>query len=83
MESERLSEAGTEVREIAGDLEHHLDGLEADPTRLARMEERLFRIEQLQREIADRHGYVIEDHSLVLYANCLRCEHEEEGDEES
>jgi Fur family transcriptional regulator, ferric uptake regulator len=24
-------------------------------------------IEQLQREIAARHGYVIEDHSLVLY----------------
>jgi Fur family ferric uptake transcriptional regulator len=25
------------------------------------------RIEQLQREIADRHGYDIEEHSLVLY----------------
>lgn len=25
------------------------------------------RIEQLQQEIADKHGYVIEDHSLVLY----------------
>lgn len=24
-------------------------------------------IERLQREIADRHGYVLEDHSLVLY----------------
>ncbi|MFB9069064.1 ferric iron uptake transcriptional regulator [Pseudofulvimonas gallinarii] len=24
-------------------------------------------IERLQREIADRHGYIIEDHSLVLY----------------
>ncbi|MDX1497035.1 MAG: ferric iron uptake transcriptional regulator [Salinisphaeraceae bacterium] len=24
-------------------------------------------IEQLQHEIADKHGYVIEDHSLVLY----------------
>jgi Fur family ferric uptake transcriptional regulator len=24
-------------------------------------------IEKLQREIADRHGYTIEDHSLVLY----------------
>ena len=24
-------------------------------------------IEKLQREIADRHGYVIEEHSLVLY----------------
>lgn len=25
------------------------------------------RIEQLQRDIADKHGYVLEDHSLVLY----------------
>lgn len=25
------------------------------------------RIEELQKEIADRHGYVIEEHSLVLY----------------
>jgi Fur family ferric uptake transcriptional regulator len=25
------------------------------------------RIEQLQREIAEKHGYVIEEHSLVLY----------------
>ena len=25
------------------------------------------RIEQLQQEIADKHGYYIEDHSLVLY----------------
>jgi len=24
-------------------------------------------IERLQREIAERHGYVIEDHSLVIY----------------
>ncbi|MDH3419059.1 MAG: ferric iron uptake transcriptional regulator [Gammaproteobacteria bacterium] len=25
------------------------------------------RIEEIQREIADKHGYVIEEHSLVLY----------------
>jgi Fur family ferric uptake transcriptional regulator len=25
------------------------------------------RIEELQREIADKHGYEIEEHSLVLY----------------
>jgi Fur family ferric uptake transcriptional regulator len=25
------------------------------------------RIEQIQREIAEKHGYTIEDHSLVLY----------------
>jgi len=25
------------------------------------------RIEQIQREIADKHGYAIQEHSLVLY----------------
>lgn len=29
-------------------------------------------IERLQREIADRHGYVLEDHSLVLYVRPKR-----------
>ena len=29
-------------------------------------------IEKLQREIADRHGYVIEEHSLVLYVRPKR-----------
>ena len=29
-------------------------------------------IEELQRAIADRHGYVIEDHSLVLYVRPKR-----------
>ena len=28
-------------------------------------------IERLQREIADRHGYSIRDHSLVMYVDCL------------
>ena len=29
-------------------------------------------IERLQREVADKHGYVIEDHSLVLYVRAKR-----------
>jgi len=29
-------------------------------------------IEHLQREIADKHGYVIEEHSLVLYVRPKR-----------
>ena len=29
-------------------------------------------IERLQREIADKHGYTIEDHSLVLYVRSKR-----------
>jgi Fur family ferric uptake transcriptional regulator len=29
-------------------------------------------IERLQREIADKHGYTLEDHSLVLYVRPKR-----------
>jgi Fur family ferric uptake transcriptional regulator len=29
-------------------------------------------IERLQREIADKHGYVIEDHSLVMYVRAKK-----------
>lgn len=29
-------------------------------------------IERLQREVADKHGYVIEDHSLVLYVRAKK-----------
>jgi Fur family ferric uptake transcriptional regulator len=29
-------------------------------------------IERLQREVADKHGYTIEDHSLVLYVRPKR-----------
>jgi Fur family ferric uptake transcriptional regulator len=29
-------------------------------------------IEKLQQEVADKHGYVIEEHSLVLYVRAKR-----------
>ncbi|MGH8123380.1 MAG: transcriptional repressor, partial [Rudaea sp.] len=29
-------------------------------------------IERLQREIADKHGYAIQDHSLVLYVRAKK-----------
>jgi DNA repair protein RecN (Recombination protein N) len=48
--AERLEGALAEVRELATDLERRLDGLEADPERLAQAEERLHRIEGLQRK---------------------------------
>ena len=47
---ERAGAAATEVLDIAADLERHLDGIEADPARLAAIEERLHRVEQLQRK---------------------------------
>jgi DNA repair protein RecN (Recombination protein N) len=47
---ERLGAAATEARDVASDLERHLDAIEADPARLAAIEERLHRVEQLQRK---------------------------------
>ena len=41
---------GTELRDAAGELERYLDGAESDPARLAAVEERLHRVEQLQRK---------------------------------
>jgi DNA repair protein RecN (Recombination protein N) len=46
----RLQALQSEVREVALELERYLDGIEADPRRLASVEERLHRIEQLQRK---------------------------------
>ncbi len=48
--ADRLAGALAEVRDLAADLERRLDGLEADPGRLAQVEERLHRIETLRRK---------------------------------
>lgn len=57
-------EGGTSVFELADKTHHdHMVCLETGKV-IEFMEER---IEELQAEIADRHGYTIEDHSLVLY----------------
>jgi len=55
--AERLSGALAEVRDLAADLERRLDGLEADPGRLAQVEERLHQIESLRR----KYGATVED----------------------
>jgi DNA repair protein RecN (Recombination protein N) len=55
--AERLGGALAEVRDLAADLERHLDTLEADPGQLATAEERLHRIEQLRR----KYGATVED----------------------
>jgi DNA repair protein RecN (Recombination protein N) len=47
---ERVAGASAEVRDIAGDLERLLDGIEADPARLSEIDERLHRIERLERK---------------------------------
>ena len=62
---ERLNfEGGVSVFELADRTHHdHMVCLETGKV-IEFVEER---IEELQTEIADRHGYTIEDHSLVLY----------------
>ena len=57
-------EGGTSVFELADRTHHdHMVCLETGKI-IEFVEER---IEDLQAEIADRHGYTIDDHSLVLY----------------
>jgi len=48
--AERMGSLVGEVGEVAADLERHLDGVEADPARLARLEERMGILERLQRK---------------------------------
>jgi DNA repair protein RecN (Recombination protein N) len=48
--AQRLRAAAIELRDAAAELERYLDGAESDPARLAALEERLHRIEQLQRK---------------------------------
>ena len=57
-------EGGTAVFELA-DRTHHDHMVCLDTGKVIEFYDE--RIEQLQREIAKRHGYDIEDHSLVLY----------------
>jgi len=46
----RLRSADAELRDIAGDLERYVDHIDADPARLARLEERISAIERLRRK---------------------------------
>lgn len=57
-------EGGTAVFELA-DRTHHDHMVCLDTGVVVEFYDE--RIEQLQKEIADRHGYEIEEHSLVLY----------------
>ena len=57
-------EGGTSVFELA-DRSHHDHMVCLDTGKVVEFVDD--RIEQLQHEIADRHGYTIEDHTMVLY----------------
>jgi Fur family ferric uptake transcriptional regulator len=62
-------EGGQAVFELA-DRTHHDHMVCLDTGRVIEFFDE--RIEQLQREIADKHGYEIEEHSLVLYVRPKR-----------
>ncbi len=65
---ERLSALTVELADLAGELRGYLDGIDADPERLAAVEERLEAIERLKR----KHGGSVE--SVLDHAERCRAE---------
>jgi DNA repair protein RecN (Recombination protein N) len=66
--SERLGALAVELGDVAAELRSYLDGIEADPSRLAAVEERLEAIGRLQR----KHGGSVE--SVLAHAERCRAE---------
>ena len=66
--AERLSALAVELGDVAGELRDYLDGIEADPGRLAAVEERLDALDRLQR----KHGGSVE--SVLAHAERCRAE---------
>jgi DNA repair protein RecN (Recombination protein N) len=66
--STRLSAMAIELGDVAGELRSYLDGLEADPARLAAIEERLDAVTRLRR----KHGGSVE----AVLAHAERCREE-------
>jgi DNA repair protein RecN (Recombination protein N) len=66
--TERLGALAVELGDVAGELRGYLDGLEADPGRLAAVEERLGELDRLQR----KHGGSVE--SVLAHAERCRVE---------
>ena len=66
--SSRLSALAIELGDVAAELRDYLDGIEADPGRLAAVEERLDALDRLQR----KHGGSVE--SVLAHAERCRAE---------
>jgi len=66
--AERLGALAIELGDVAGELRGYLDGVAADPVRLAAVEERLAAIDRLQR----KHGGTVE--SVLAHAERCRAE---------
>ena len=67
---ERRDFGGGRARYDLADRGHHHHLIDVDSGRVIEFVSE--EIERLQREIADRHGYVIEEHSLVLYVRAKK-----------
>jgi DNA repair protein RecN (Recombination protein N) len=65
---QRLAALAVELGDLAGELRGYLDGIDADPERLAALEERLEAIERLKR----KHGGSVE--SVLAHAERCRAE---------
>jgi DNA repair protein RecN (Recombination protein N) len=63
--AERVSALAVELGDVAGELRSYIDGLEADPGRLAAVEERLEALDRLER----KHGGSVE----AVLAHAERC----------
>ncbi len=66
--AERVGALALELSDVAGELRNYVDGIEADPGRLAAVEERLEAIERLKR----KHGGSVE--SVLAHAERCRAE---------
>jgi DNA repair protein RecN (Recombination protein N) len=66
--AERLDAVAVELNDVAGGLRAYLDGIDADPGRLAEVEERLEAIDRLRR----KHGGSVE--SVLAHAERCRAE---------
>jgi DNA repair protein RecN (Recombination protein N) len=73
----RLGDALVELRDVAGELEHWLDGLDADPVQLAAAEERLHAVERLERKYGGSVEQVLAQRDAVA-AELAGLEHADE-----
>ncbi len=80
--STRLSSLAIELGDVAGELRDYLEGVEADPGRLAAVEERLDALDRLER----KHGGSVEavlEHAGRCRSEIARLENAEERDAEA
>ncbi|MGH0030221.1 MAG: DNA repair protein RecN [Myxococcota bacterium] len=62
---ERVAGATAEVRDVAADLERVLDAIDGDPARLAEIDERLHRVERLERKYGADVGEILRHREAV------------------